>query len=171
MKAFPCFQLAAAIGAAVVLSNCAGTTPKASFTQQMADTARIAREDSVSTKVTSSDPNMLPADQQRLGEKVTHKVKSIAQSRGGTARKYDLAISISRYEKGNAFARAMLAGLGQIHINGTVGVYQQPGNSKVGEFKLDKTFAWGGIYGGSVSMDSIEDTYAQAVAETVSKTK
>jgi hypothetical protein len=171
MKVIPCLQLVAALGVAVVLSNCAGTTPQAAFTQQMVDTARIAREDSVSIKVTSTDPNMLPTDRQRLGEKVTHKVKSIAQSRGGAARKYEVSISISRYDKGNAFARAMLAGLGQIHINGVVAVYQQPGKSKVGEFKLDKTFAWGGIYGGSVSMDTIEDAYAQAVAESVSKTK
>ena len=171
MKAIPCLQLVSAFAVAIVLSNCAGTTPQAAFTQQMPDSARIARGDSVSAKVASSDPNMLPTDQQRLGEKVTHKVKSIAQSRGGIARKYELSVMISRYEKGNAFARAMLAGLGQIHINGVVAVYQQPGHAKIGEFKLDKTFAWGGIYGGSVSMDTIEDTYAQAVAEAVCKTK
>jgi len=171
MKIIPCLQLAAALAAGLILTNCAGTTPQAAFTQSMPDSARIAREDRVSTKVTSSDPKMLPNDQQRLGEKVTHKVKSIAQSRGGAARQYELTVMISRYEKGNAFARAMLAGLGQIHINGMVTVYQRPGKSKIGEFKLDKTFAWGGIYGGSVSMDTIEDTYAQAVAEAVSKTK
>ena len=166
-----CLQLVSGLAAAIVLSSCAGTTPQGTFTQALADSSRIVREDSVSTKVTSSDPRMLPSDQVRLGEKVTNKVRAAALSGGGTARKYELAVTISRYEKGNAFARAMLAGLGQIHINGVVAVYQQPGKSKVGEFKLDKTFAWGGIYGGSVSMDTIEDAYAQAVAESVSKTK
>lgn len=171
MKIIQLLQLASALVAAIVLSNCAGTTPQASFTQPLANNIRITREDSVSTKVTSSDPQMLPIDRQRLGEKITSKVRSTAQNGGGPAGKYELAVMISRYEKGNAFARAMLAGLGQIHIDGVVSVYKQPGRSQIGEFKLNKTFAWGGIYGGSVTMDVIEDTYAQAVAEAVCKGK
>lgn len=171
MKAIPCFKLVSVLAAAVVLSNCAGTTPKADYIQPFADNARIASGDKVSAKVTSSDPNMLPNDQKRMGEKILHKVNSIAQSNTRPSRKYELAVTISRYEKGNAFARAMLAGLGQIHIDGNVVVYQQPGGGKVAEFALNKTFAWGGIYGGTVTMDAIEDTYAEAVAEAVCQGK
>jgi hypothetical protein len=157
--------------AAVILSNCAGTTPEATFTQPLAEGARISREDKVRTKVTSTDSKMLATDQQRMGEKITSKVQSVASSRPGAARNYELAVSINRYEKGDAFARAMLAGLGQIHIDGVVSMYQQPGKKKVAEFNLNKTFAWGGIYGASVTMDTIEDTYAAAVAEAVCQGK
>lgn len=164
-------QALLALAAAAILSNCAGTTPKAKFSTPMAEGSRIAREDKVRTKVTSTDSKMLPLDQQRMSEKITTKVRSAASGRQGTARNYELLVSISRYDKGDAFARAMLAGLGQIHIDGVVSVYQQPGRKKVAEFNLDKTFAWGGIYGAAVSMDTIEDTYAKAVAEVVTQAK
>lgn len=59
----------------------------------------------------------------------------------------------------------------EIHIDGVATVYQNPGRKKVGEFTLNKTFAWGGIYGASVTMDTIEDTYAEAVAEAVTQGK
>lgn len=54
----------------------------------------------------------------------------------------------------------MLAGLGQIHIDGDVTMYALPDHSKVGDFHLKKTFAWGGIYGSSTSMEDIETTFA-----------
>lgn len=171
MKIKPYYQALLALAAAVILSNCAGTTPEATFTQPLAEGARISREDKVRTKVTSTDSKMLALDQQRMSEKITGKVQSIASSRSGPARNYELVVSINRYDKGDAFARAMLAGLGQIHIDGVVSVYQQPGKNKVAEFNLNKTFAWGGIYGASVTMDTIEDTYAAAVAQAVCQGK
>jgi uncharacterized protein DUF4410 len=75
-------------------------------------------------------------------------------------------LHLSRYDKGNAFARAMLVGLGQIHIDGKVDIYQMPDHTLVGEFDLKKTFAWGGIYGAATSMEDIEDTFADGVAAT-----
>ena len=65
----------------------------------------------------------------------------------------------------------MLAGLGQIHLDGVISVYQLPGRSKVGEFTIKKTFAWGGVYGGITNIETIEDTFAEAVAKTVCGTK
>ena len=61
----------------------------------------------------------------------------------------------------------MLAGLGQIHIDGTVSVYQMPEHKLVGEFTLNKTFAWGGIYGAATSIEDIENTFADGVAANV----
>lgn len=171
MKLKPFVQALLALSTTIILSNCAGTAPDATFTQPLAETARISREDKVSTKVKSTDPTMLANDRQRLGEKITAKVATVASSRSGPVRNYELAVLIKRYEKGNAFARAMLAGLGQIHIDGVVTVYQLPGRNKIAEFTLNKTFAWGGIYGASVTMDTIEDTYAEAVAKAVCQVK
>jgi hypothetical protein len=61
----------------------------------------------------------------------------------------------------------MLAGLGQIHIDGDVGVFSLPDHQKVGDFHLKKTFAWGGIYGGATSIEDIENTFADGVAAAV----
>lgn len=171
MKITSYAQALMALSAAILLSNCAGTTPNAKFTQPIAESSRISREDKVVTKVTSTDPKMLPSDRQRMEEKITSKLKHIAPCRAGAPKNYELALSITRYDEGDAFARAMLAGLGQIHINGVATVYQLPKKNKVAEFTLDKTFAWGGIYGASVSMDTIEDTYAEAVAKAISQGK
>jgi Domain of unknown function (DUF4410) len=169
MKTMNYCQAVLALAASVMLSNCAGTAPKAKFSTPLTENSRIYREDKVHTKVASTDRNMLESDKQRLAEKIASNVSSIASSRSGSAQNYELAVAISRYDKGNAFARAMLAGLGQIHINGIATVYQNPGRKKVGEFTLNKTFAWGGIYGATVTMETIEDTYAKAVAEAVTQ--
>jgi hypothetical protein len=61
----------------------------------------------------------------------------------------------------------MLVGLGQIHIEGKVSLYQMPARTLVGEFDLKKTFAWGGIYGAATSMDDIENTFSDGVAAAV----
>jgi Domain of unknown function (DUF4410) len=82
-------------------------------------------------------------------------------------RSYLVVLHLSQYDKGNAFARAMLAGLGQIHIEGKVEVFQMSEQTLVGEFRLSKTFAWGGIYGVSTSIEDIENTFADGVAAAV----
>jgi hypothetical protein len=40
-----------------------------------------------------------------------------------------------------------------------------PEERKVAEFTADKTFAWGGIYGGSTSMEDVEHGFAEGIAE------
>jgi hypothetical protein len=42
-----------------------------------------------------------------------------------------------------------------------------PNHVLLEDFDLQKTFAWGGIYGASTSMEQIEDTFADGVAATV----
>ncbi|GAA0711082.1 hypothetical protein GCM10009105_12760 [Dokdonella soli] len=76
-------------------------------------------------------------------------------------------MSITRYEKGNAFARAMLAGLGQIHIDGDVQVYAMPEHNRTMAFSVQKTFAWGGIYGGTTTIEDIEQSFAESIANAL----
>ncbi|MCB1277782.1 DUF4410 domain-containing protein [Prosthecobacter sp.] len=158
-----------ALAAASLLASCAGSTPDAKFSQPLS--VQIAREDRIDTLVTSSDTAMIDSAQQRLGSKITSQVRALASARGGASHGYQLAVHISRYDKGNAFARSMLAGLGQMHLDGTIAVYQMPLRTKVGEFTMNKTFAWGGVYGMTMTMEAIEDTYAKAVAEAIHQRK
>ena len=104
-----------------------------------------------------------------LAEIIKQKVdqRKVANAREGDKRDYELHLLVTRFNKGNAFARAMLAGLGQIHLDGTVTLLQLPDRTEAGKFSLKKTFAWGGIYGASTSMEDIERTFADGVAAAV----
>ncbi len=65
----------------------------------------------------------------------------------------------------------MLAGLGQIHIDGEVKLVELPDRKQVGVFSVSKTFAWGGIYGGSTGIEEIEQTFADGVAAALTGQK
>jgi hypothetical protein len=159
------------IALALTLSaGCAGTTPKAQFSREIVPESRIASLDSVQVNVNAAnDVAILPAEMDRLAQEIKRLVdaKKTANPRVGESKAYELDLQLSRYEKGSKFARAMLAGLGQIHIDGRVSVYQNPGHALVGEFGVAKTFAWGGMYGASTSMEDIEVTFADGIADAV----
>ena len=57
----------------------------------------------------------------------------------------------------------MLIGLGQLHVDATVRLLELPAK-KVGEFTINKTFAWGGLYGGMTNMEDVERGFAEGVA-------
>jgi len=155
---------------ATVLAGCAGTTPKPQFSHQIVAEARIASTDQTSVTVDAPEAvKILPLEKERIAQKIQAKIDSrkTANSSTTTSRVYAVELHLTRYDKGNAFARAMLAGLGQIHIDGKVDVYDMPDHTLVGEFDLKKTFAWGGIYGAATSMEDIETTFADGVAAAV----
>ncbi len=153
--------------AIILINGCAGTTPKPVFTKQIAPESQIAAKDEAKVQVEAgSGVTMLEAERIRLGKKIKQKIneRKITNSPDSAANTYEIYLVITKYEKGNAFARAMLAGLGQIHIDGNVSVFEMPGRTPLGNFSISKTFAWGGIYGASTSMEDIETTFADGVA-------
>jgi hypothetical protein len=112
---------------------------------------------------------ILPQEQERLAHKIKSKIVSrkAANTRAVAGVTYEVDLHLSRYEKGNAFARAMLPGLGQIHIEGKIAIFRMPEHRPAGEFGLKKTFAWGGAYGAGTSIEDIENTFADGVAAAV----
>jgi Domain of unknown function (DUF4410) len=166
--------LAAGMLVLTSLTGCATTVPTADFSQQIVAGARVSAPDTVKVNVDAADAvKMLPIDKERIAEEVAMKIdaRKAANATAGAARVYEVDLRLTRYDKGNAFARAMLAGLGQIHIEGVVSVFEMPGHTAVGEFTLKKTFAWGGIYGAATSIEDIEDTFADGVAAAVTGQK
>ncbi len=106
----------------------------------------------------------------RLSEEIKtalDRKRALNASNSGDPRDLEVNLSVTRYQKGNAFARAMLAGLGQIHIDGHVKLTKRSDHSLLSEFNIAKTFAWGGIYGSSTSMEDIERTFADGVAASL----
>jgi hypothetical protein len=155
---------------AALLVGCAGTAPKPTFSQPMAVAASITAGDASEVAIDAPQSmEILPQERDRLAQKVKLRIEArkATNARIDPPRSYQVLLRLSRYEKGSKFARAMLAGLGQIHIDGTVSVFQMPEHTLIGEFELKKTFAWGGIYGASTDIEAIEDTFADAVAATV----
>ena len=75
-----------------------------------------------------------------------------------------VTVQLTRYDKGSAFARAMLAGLGQIHVDAKVILKDRATDGTLGEFDVKKTFAWGGIYGGTTTIEDVEVGFAAGVA-------
>ncbi len=73
----------------------------------------------------------------------------------------------TRYEKGNAQGRYMMAGFGAIHIDANLELADEVTQKVVGKYEIKKTFAWGGIYGGSVTIEDAEDGFADAVVEAL----
>ena len=76
-------------------------------------------------------------------------------------------ILITRYDKGNAFARAMLIGLGQIHIEGRLTLEEARSGRALARYDLSKTFAWGGFYGGFTRMEDVEHGFARAAVAAI----
>jgi hypothetical protein len=77
------------------------------------------------------------------------------------------SVTVTNYDKGNTFARFMLAGLGQIHIDAQVTLRDQDTEDELGRFQVNKTFAWGGIYGAITRVEDVEDGFAGAVANVL----
>jgi hypothetical protein len=61
----------------------------------------------------------------------------------------------------------MLAGLGQIHVDAEVTLEDREHATVIGKYDVTKTFAWGGVYGGSTNIRDVEEGFAEAVAKVV----
>ena len=77
-----------------------------------------------------------------------------------------MKIHFTRFDRGNAFARAMLIGLGQIVIEATVTLQDAQGVT-VAQYKVSKDFAIGGVVGATTSVDDVEEGFAKSVAAVV----
>lgn len=74
-----------------------------------------------------------------------------------------LNLKLTIYEEGNAFARAMLAGLGAMQIHAQVEIIDPKSGNLLSAGEAGKTFAWGGIYGAMTSIEDLEKGFASEV--------
>ena len=164
------FKIVGCIVLLMFAAGCASTVPKPQFSKEIAPECLVVAQDAAQVHVEAGkDVAIIDSEMMRMAEKVKLKIDEykVANTKNGSAKSYQVDLVITRYDKGNAFARAMLAGLGQIHLDGDVSVYELPDRLLVGQFAINKTFAWGGIYGASMNMENIETTFAEGVAAAV----
>ncbi len=156
---------------ALALAGCASSPPHAKFADSAkASSVVLHANDTVALGVSAgSGVTMAEYEVKRLGDQIKTKLaaKQALNPASGEPKRYEINLTVTRYEKGNAFARAMLAGLGQIHLDGLIKVFEEASRTPLSEFSLDKTFAWGGIYGSATSMEDIEGTFAEGVANAL----
>jgi hypothetical protein len=116
---------------------------------------------------------MTDGDRDRITALVVQKVKDKSPNRFAefttTADDRTLCVKINftRYDEGNAFARYMLAGLGQMHIDAEVRLQDCVRQVVLAKSEVTKTFAWGGMYGGFTGIKDLEGGFAEAVAQVL----
>jgi predicted component of type VI protein secretion system len=152
--------------AALMMVGCASSPPNAKFTEPLKAEHRVRASDTVEVKVsTAKGVEMLPLEQQRVLEQVQMKLATKqAANPAAEERALKVEVHMTRYEKGNAFARAMLAGLGQIHVDASVRVLEATSDELIASFNIAKTFAWGGIYGAATGIEDVEGAFAEGIA-------
>ena len=166
------FSLITAVGLGA--TGCATSPPQATFTHELPKQHLIDRNDAVTVTVDArSGVSVADYERQRLAQLIEQKIdaEKATSAISGERRDYELDVELTRYEKGNAFARAMLAGLGQIHIDAHVTLISLPEKKSIADFDVSKTFAWGGIYGGATSIEDVEPAFAEGIAEAVTQAK
>lgn len=95
-----------------------------------------------------------------------NRFKTINSTTPGTST-LQATVKVKNYDEGNAFARFMFAGLGQIHIDADVVLSDAINNTPLEQHQVNKTFAWGGVYGVSTNIKDAEVGFCKAVADTI----
>ena len=125
-------RLPVAAAIAVIIATtagCASSRPKPTFSHEIVAASRVGVSDVAQVNVDAPDSvKILSSEKSRLAEKILLKIdkRKLANAGNGAGKTYEVDLHLSRYDKGSAFARAMLIGLGQIHIDGKVAIYQMP---------------------------------------------
>jgi uncharacterized protein DUF4410 len=150
----------------VGLVGCASDAPSVRYTQRMRPEIRILQDDQAHVVISASPGvTISPYERDRFAEQIVRAVRITAHGGARTPSAYVIEVQLTKYNKGSAAARFILAGLGQIHIVGNVSVYE--GNVTIAQFHIEKTFAFGGIYGGNTRIDDVEKGFAQGIANAV----
>jgi len=113
------------------------------------------------------DPGTLERIKTGLLYELEHaKPTSLMATANPDARPISLKVNFTAYDEGNAAARMMLMGLGQMHIDGDIEIADASGNT-IGVYKIAKQFALGGIVGGTTSITDVEGGFENSVVELV----
>ena len=82
-----------------------------------------------------------------------------------------VSVHVTNYDEGNAFLRFLLAGLGQMHIDGEVILEDRNKPDPLARYEVNKTFAWGGFYGLQTTLEHVEEGFAESVVNILLEMK
>jgi hypothetical protein len=128
--------------------------------------ARILQDDKVSATIIPDPGIRISAyEKDRFVGQIVRAIRETALGSAKAPSSYVIQVHLTKYGRGSAAFRFVLAGLGEMHIEGDVSVYE--GNARIAQFRVEKTFAWGGIYGATTGISDVEKGFAQGVANAV----
>lgn len=153
--------------AGVLLAGCAGSVSEPVAVQPLSTEQRAGLHISDVTADAADGVQMSDGDFGLICQRVKADLEAnspgITSAAAGSAA-YKMKLHFTKFDRGNAFARAMLAGLGQIRIEATVDLVDDAGKS-VAEYKVAKDFSFGGVAGATTTVEDVEDGFAKSVAE------
>jgi hypothetical protein len=163
----------------LVLSGCATTAPRMVYEQPLPEDFNVQDYNYLDVVVDSTaNVTMASYEKERLASKIIEKVKELETVRfegfnvpGSGQDTLSLEVTVTRYDKGNAFARMMLMGLGQIHVDGDVVLREKDSQRLLEKANVKKTFAWGGMYGASTRIEDVEDGFAAGVIDALRESR
>lgn len=159
------------------LTGCAGSasTPTLTWSPAATFNAATALIGPVSAEAAPGVP-MASYDLERVSQLVQSDMSAAYPGRllrdGAAAAPGEVRVDMTfiTYDEGNALARFMLAGLGQIHIAANVQLIDATSGNVTARYFVSKTFAWGGLYGGSTTIEDVEKGFAESVTDIFKKT-
>lgn len=165
-------MVAAAMAVAMVglLSACAGSVAAPDTVAAMPATTKASLKLVALNGEAGSGVAMTNADISRIMDEVKAEITAkhpdiwVAGSTPAAPTVANVKIVFTQYDDGNAFARFMLMGLGQIHIDGTVTFSDAASGQQIARYNVSKDFAFGGLYGGVTRIEDVEKGFARSVA-------
>ncbi len=166
------FGVAILLGIAAVLAGCADSVSKPVPVLTMAPEQKSSLKISDVTAEAAPGVEMTQYDLDRITGKLKGELSlraaRIMAAEGDALDATTMKVVFRKYDAGNAFARAMLAGLGQIRIEADVLLIDAAGTT-VGQYQVSKAFAFGGIYGAATSIEDVEVGFVKSVVEIVNE--
>lgn len=165
------------LGVVILSSGCAGSAAGYKVLQPLKEGVSLKSYTNLELVAESKEKvPMTSGDREQIMDKIAQKVKAKAPTRfeeiNPTVTKpstIQYAFIFTRYDKGNAFARAMLAGLGQIHINADVHVKDKMKDEVLAKYRVNKGFGLGGMYGASTRIEDVQDGFVEGVVKMILK--
>lgn len=157
------------------LTGCAGSAGSHKLISGPESAQRVAAyTDLIVSLQPAADVKLTPSDSDRMLHLIAENIKTQEPNRfasinapAAAGKTLQATVELKRYDEGSAFARFMLIGLGQIHIDADVILSDFVSKDKLAQYEVTKTFAWGGIYGGATGIKDVEAGFCQAVSDSI----
>ena len=158
-----------------ILVGCASSSGSHKLLTPSFSSDQISKYSSLQIVVSSKgDAQVSQLDKNRISDQIVKDIQEDAPSRFEVLNQaspnvptLEASVEIKRYDEGDAFARFMLAGLGQIHIDADVILSDLVTKERFAQYEVTKTFAWGGIYGGFTGIKEVEAGFCKAVSDSI----
>jgi hypothetical protein len=156
----------------VFVSGCASSKGSMNVVSPFKDAGQMTKYSELVVRVTVVENLALPDDaKERIQNSI---IKSVQQDGPERFKAFNpptpgqstlmANVMIKRYDKGSKFARAMLAGLGKIHIDGDVCISDLTNKEELAKCEITKTFSLGGVAGAATSIEDVEEGFSKSVA-------